>query len=87
IYEKKIQTDTQTDIIYYTLFTNDHTSINLLRYVDSYQEVKKINEKLIAHRVPVIFQSYDEEVVYRQGTELEKSERKAFYDIFLKHKN
>lgn len=87
IYEKKIQTDTQTDIIYYTLFTNDHTSINLLRYVDSYQEVKKINEKLIAHRVPVIFQSYDEEVVYRQGTELERSEKQAFYDIFLKHKN
>jgi hypothetical protein len=87
IYEKKIQTDTESDIIYYTLFTNDHTSVNLLRYVDSYQEVKKINEKLITHRVPVIFQSYDEAVVYRQGTELEKAEKQAFYDIFLKHKN
>lgn len=58
-----------------------------MRYVDSYQEVKKINEKLITHKVPVIFQSYDKEVVYREGTQLDTAEKRALYDIFLKHKD
>jgi hypothetical protein len=49
--------------------------------------VKKINERLIANKVPVIFQSYDEDVVLREGTELNTAEKQAFYDIFLKHKD
>lgn len=87
IYEKHLQTEMQKDVIYYSIFTNDHTSVNLLRYVDSYQEVKKINKKLLENQVPVIFQTYDEEVVYRIGMQLEDVEKQAFYDIFLQQKN